>query len=384
MENLERKRLDMNDIRENARPRLPLGASLLLTFCLIFFMSFSVSTEVVLCRYMVVLAFALLLLIAVRSKLVTWLLALPCLLAFLGAGVSADMPLILCAIAVMSFGGFAIRAMHPMLVVAAPTLAYLLAFVLTGDAIRSLSVLVFVPLALVVAIALRLKLSRTASIVLLSVAILVYVAVSLMLVLPEGVAFSAEELANFITQFREMFVKEFMTLAAAEEYSAVVGTVTEEDVIAIVNTLFRLLPALVIVVLNTFSYFVGLIAVSLHASQLPDHPLPKSCLGFRMSGVSAVLFLVSFLATCFPAGKSDTVGILLLTALNLFVILTPGLAVCGALRVFMLIRQKRFLSPIFLIVLLIWFAPSLPTVLAFIGTFAILRAERLAKRTKKG
>ncbi|MBE6662461.1 MAG: hypothetical protein E7606_04175 [Ruminococcaceae bacterium] len=412
----------MNDIRENARPRLPLGASLLLTFCLVFFMSFSVSTEVVLCRYMVVLVFAILLLVAVRSKLVTWLLALPCLLAFLGAGVSADLPLIICAIAVMAFGGFAIRAMHPMLVALAPALAYLLAFALTGDAIRSLSVLTFVPLAIVVAIALRLKLSRTASIALFSVSIVVYAAIALLLVLPEGFTISAEGITNFISQFREFFVKEFTALAATEEYAAmlgsiatrdtatlvnfvfrllsaivivvlemlghfmglIAGSITTEEAAALVNLVFRLLPAIVIVVVNTIAYLVGLIAVSLHSTQFPEHPLPKSCLAFRMSGVSALLFLVSFLATYLLVGKSDIVGILSLSALNLFVILTPGLALCGVLRVFMLIRQKRFLSPILLIVLLIWFASSLLTVLSFIGAFTILRAERLEKRTKKG
>ena len=374
----------MSDLRENTRPRLPLGASLLLTFCLMFFMSFSVCAEVVLCRYMVVLVFVILLLVAVRSKLATWLLALPCLLAFLSAGTSPALPLLLCAIAVISFGGFAITAMHPLLTVAAPTLAYLLAFVLTGNPLQALSVLAFVPLAIAVAIALRLRLSRTASIVLLSVSTVVYAAVALVLALPEGVAISAEGIANFISQFREMFVQEYMTLAETPEYASTLQKLTEEQVVALVNSAFRLLPAFVIVALEIFAYLAGLLAVSLHSAQLPEHPLPKSCLGFRMSATSAVLFLICFIASCIPLGKSDTVGILLITALNLFVILIPGFAVCGLIRIFLSFRQKRLLSPIFLIVLAIWFAYALPTLLAFIGAFATLRAERLAKRTRKG
>ncbi|MBO5305984.1 MAG: hypothetical protein J6B12_04400, partial [Clostridia bacterium] len=60
----------MKDIRTGAKAHLPAGLSLLLAISLAFFMCFTVCTEVVLYRYMVVLAFVILLFVAVRSRLV--------------------------------------------------------------------------------------------------------------------------------------------------------------------------------------------------------------------------------------------------------------------------------------------------------------------------
>ncbi len=374
----------MQNIRTDARPRLPLGASLLLTLSLMFFMSFSVCTEVKLCRYMVVLVFALLLFIAVRSRLVIALAALPCLLAFLGAETSASMPLLLCIVAIVGFGGFALHAVHPLVLSAAPICAYLLAFALTGNFMESLSVLSFVPLAVIAALTLHFKLSRTASVAVVSASLLVYAALALLVALPEGISLSAEAFSEFIVSFRELLTDEIMNMAEAEELSAVFGTVTKDAVSTLINAFLRLLPAILIVTAEIIAYLSCLIAVSLRVSQFPEHPLPIKCAAFRMSAVSAALFLISFVLSLFPEGRSDAIGILLVTAMNLFVILLPGLAVCGALHLLASFRQKRFLSPILLIVLLLWFSSFVLIILAFIGAFTVLRTEKTAKHNQKG
>jgi len=373
----------MENIRTQGRTRLPIGTSLLLTLALAFFMLFSVCTEVVLYRYMTVLVFVLLLLIAVRSRLVLLLAALPCLLALMGAGTSAALPLLLCLIAVVGFGGFAIGAVNPLILSAAPVLSYLLALLLTKNAVESLSVLMFVPLAAVAALALRLKLSRTASIVAVATSLFVYIVIALVLSLPEGLSLSREAFSEFIVSFRELLTDEIMSMAEMEELAATVGTIDRGAVSSLINASLRLLPAAAIVTLEIIAYLACLICISLRSEQLPDKPLPEKCLVFRMSSVSAVLFIISFLVALLPESRSDTIGVLLLSATNLFVVLQPGLAVCGVLRTVAQLRQRRFLSPIFLIVLLIWFSSFIPVVLAFVGAFAVIRAERAARPDKK-
>ncbi len=374
----------MNDIRQKNHPRLSTGMSLLLALSLMFFMSFSAFTEVKLYRYMVVLVFVLLLFIAVRSKLVTILAALPCLLAFLGAEASPDLPLLLCAVAVIGFGGIAIETVHPLILSAAPVLSYLLAFGLTGDPIRALSILAFVPVAAVLALALHFRFSRTASIAAVSVAIFVCAALALMFISPyKENLLSSEFIDNFIATHRELLTTELMSMADSAEFSSVLGNVTQDDIASLTNTFLRLLPAILVVAVETVAYFACLIAVSLRSSQLPEHPLPPKCLAFRMSAVSAVLFLVSFVLLLLPTGNSDAIGIVLVTAMNLVLILMPGLAVCGVLRILASFYQKRAFSPILLIILLIWFSYLLPAILAFVGAFAILRTEKAARKDRE-
>jgi hypothetical protein len=113
----------MNEKNTSARLRLPMGESLLLALSLIFLLSFFAFTEVVLCRYMVVTVFVLLLFIAVRSRLVTVLSILPCLLAFAGAESSPLMPILLCTVAVIGFGGFAVHTVRLPIVISIPVLS---------------------------------------------------------------------------------------------------------------------------------------------------------------------------------------------------------------------------------------------------------------------
>lgn len=377
----------MNSTQKKEHLRLPIPTSLLLTVSLMFFMSFFAFPEVTLYRYMVVLVFALLLFIAVRSRLVMLLAAPPCLLAFLGAEGSPILPLLLCTIAVIGFGGFAAQAIHPLILAATPVLAYLLALGITQDPSRSLSVLLLIPATLVLALALRHKLSKTASIAAVAVALSATVlALVLFALLSAGTVPDVAFVSDLITSFREQFVSEFMSAANSAELSSVLGNVTRESVSTLVNAFLRLLPAILIVIVEILSYFACLIAVTLRNTQFPEHPLPHTCLAFRMSAVSAVLFLISFVLSLLPAGNSDTVGVLLVSAMNLFVILLPGLALCGVLRLLVSFRQKRFLSPILLFLLFLWFSSLIPTILALIGAIAILRTEKAVSQngeTKK-
>ncbi len=375
----------MNEMPKSGKLRLPFAPSLFLTVALAFFMAFCAFPEVTLYRYTVVLVFVLLLFIAVRSRPVTVLTAIPCLLAFFSAELSPDLTFLLCAIAVIGYGGFAIVSMHPMLVIAAPVASFLLALGITGDLMRAFSTLILVPFALVVALALRLKLSRTASIAALSATLLVGFGVALLFVLlPRGGSLSVEAIRDLVLSLRDTLCAE---LAAVADYAAASGllakTLTEQDLLPLVNSALRLLPATLIVAVEILSYLGCLIAITLRASQFPNAELPAECRIFRMSAPSAVLFLVSFALSLLPLGKNDTVGVLLISALNLFVILLPGLALCGAIRILIAFRERRAFPPLLLILLCLWFASAIPTILAFLGAFTILRTEKTLRKNRE-
>jgi hypothetical protein len=373
----------VNDTQTLSKRRLPPAPSLFLALALTFFMTFCAFPEVTLYRYMVILVFVLLLFIAVRSRLVTILSILPCALAFLNAELSPAFVLLLCAIAIIGYGGFAITSIHPALVAAAPVASCLLAFAITGDPVRALDTLVFVPMALVAALALRLKFSRTGAIAAVTATLLTVTAGLLFLLLPEGVSLSAESISEFVARVREIMSEALLELSSLDDRFAPFGENAEEISETLVNTTLRLLPSLVIVSAEILAYLACLIAITMRTSQFPEEKLPAECRVFRMSALSAILFLISFALSLFPLGKNDTIGILLITALNLFVILLPGLAVCGAIRLLVAFRQKHMLPPILLILLCLWFASVLPTILAFLDAFTILRTEKFLNKNRE-
>ncbi len=374
----------MDEMQKRETLRIPLAPSLLLTLALVFFMAFCAFPEVIFCRYMVVLVFALLLFLAVRSRLVTALSIIPCVMAFLTAESSPSFALLLCAVAVIGYGGFAITAVHPVLVAAAPLTACLLGFAITGEPTRALFALTLAPFAVVAALSLRLRLSRTASVAVVSAALLAALLLAMAFaVLALGGSLSADAIRDFVTSVKEMLIQEVAALAEAAEFSAVLSGVTDETVSTTVNSVLRLLPAMLIVPIEILSYLACLITITLRNTQFPKEKLPARCRVFRMSPVSAVLFLVSFILSLLPAGKSDAFGIALISALNLAVILMPGLALCGAIRIFVSFRQKRAFSPILLIILCLWFSSLLPTILACVGAFGILRTEKARQNNQQ-
>lgn len=375
----------MNEMPTSGNRRLPLAPSLCLALSLTFFMAFCAFPEVVLCRYTVVLVFVLLLFIAVRSRLVTVLSILPCALAFFTAESAPELTLALAAIAVIGYGGFALTSMPPLLVIVPPMVACLLGYAITGDPVRALSTLIFVPLALAAALALRLKLSRTSSIAAVSAVLLGGTLIALgATLLSRGDSLSATAVKELVLSLRDTACT---SLAAISETAVASGflekALTAEELLPAVNSALRLLPATLIVTAELLSYLGCLIAVTLRTSQFPDHPLPAECRVFRMSSPSAILFLFSFALSLLPLGKSDTIGILLISALNLFVILSPGLALCGAIRLWLSFRERRALPPLLLIVLCLWFFSAIPTLLAFLGAFTVLRTEKAFQKNRK-
>ena len=374
----------MSETSTIQKHRLPLAPSLFLALALTFFMAFCAFSEVILARYMVVLVFVLLLFIAVRSRLVTVLSVIPCALAFLTAESSPAFALLLCVIAVIGYGGFAIASIHPILVLSLPVASCLLGFAITGDLVRALSTLILLPFALVAALTLRLKLSRTASIAVVSTALVAALLILLgASVLLHGGSLSPEGLSELISSVKNTMTAELSALSETVAASGLwAEALSEQDLLPLINSSLRLLPATLIVAIEILAYLGCLITVTLRTSQFPEEKLPAECRIFRMSVISAILFLLCAVLSLLPLGKNDTVGILLISALNLFLILTPGLALCGAVRIWISFRRRRSFPPFLLILFCFWFFSAIPMLLAFVGAFAILRSEKLPKRPR--
>jgi hypothetical protein len=371
----------MNEKNTSARLRLPMGESLLLALSLIFFLSFFAFTEVVLCRYMVVAVFVLLLFIAVRSRLVTVLSILPCLLAFAGAESSPLMSILLCTVAVIGFGGFAVHTVRLPIVISIPVLSFLLVWAVTNDPMQALWILILVPVAVTSALAMRYKLTRTGAVAAVAVVLCVITVIFLYAALiPSGTVLTKELIGQTIAEFRDAVAEQFSKVPESMALAESMGGISEEDIRNVLNSALRLLPAVFIIMLELVAYLGCLIAVTLRSKQFPEHPLPEKCLSFRMSAVSAVLFLICFVLSLLPMGSSDATGIALITALNLFVILQPGLAVCGILSLLASFKRNRGCFPIFILVLSVWFISVIPTILALIGAVAVLRTEKQVNR----
>lgn len=369
----------MDQTNSATRPRLPIGASLLLALSLLYFMCFFAFAEVLLCRYIAVGVFALLILLVVRSKVVTVLCILPCLLAFMGAEGSAFMPLVISTVAIIGFGGFAIHTVRLPIVITIPVLSCLLAWLATGSTTQALLTLLFIPAAVASALAMRYKLTRTGAVAAVSVVLCIITVLLLYFSLvPSGTHLTREWIAQTISQFRDTVTEEFFKVTPPENMI----NVTEEFIHLVINSALRLLPAILIVAVELIAYLGCLITVTLRATLFPNDPLPGKCLGFRMSAVSAILFLLSFVLSLLPIGDSDSVGIALVTALNLFVILQPGLAACGVLSLLASFRRRGGCFPILVLVLAFWFISLIPTILAFIGAFAVLRTEKWAAQDR--
>lgn len=375
------------DTDKKRRQRLSLLHSLLSALILLFFMTYIVCIDVPFYCYAVVPVYVLTALLLIRSRTVAFVTAIPCFIALITASSSPFFPLLLAITAAVGCGAFAIRYANRFFLLLVPIGAYAVAFALTENAVASLLVFAPVPGAIILFLAVRKGLSRTAAVA--SVAAVLVAIAALVLFLTIRLKYgnvTAKFFTDFLTSFRDKMIEKYIDAVKTAGLSHVMTT--DKDVLrATVNLLIRLIPAGVVLVAEMVAYFSGLIAVSMHSVYFPEQPLSHEVLTFRMSGVSAVMFLLSFLASLLFSADSDTFGIVSVSAMNLNLILVPGLALCGILNFLANLRQRKQLSliPMLLfLAVLIFYTAVIPYILAFSGAFAILRTGRNRRNDENG
>lgn len=102
------------------------------------------------------------------------------------------------------------------------------------------------------------------------------------------------------------------------------------DAVASVNTVFNLLPALVILVFNSIAFFSNLSLLALLRILDLYHKLDRSDIEFKVSAVTAVVFVLSYIMSAVMA-ENDSAALAVFN--NLSMILMPAMAVTGLMYI---------------------------------------------------
>lgn len=370
--------------------RLATLPSAVTSLAILLFMIYSVCTQIVWMRYAVTVIFFLLVFFMTRSKLMTVLAGLACLSTLLSCSYEGGSALLLATIGTIGFGGFAVAFAQPLWWIAPLFLSGTICLLITGEAFVALPILCLALTAMALGIGMHRGFTRTGTAALTAaVGLSSLIGAVLVVVVIQNGGFSANYISDFIVEFRDRFVNETLEVLKSDPddamYKALAGYLTAEVLTALVNAVLRLLPALVIIIAELISYFSGLLAVMLCGNWMPKDSLPRASVEFRVTPISAIVYLASFAASLLLGsfGQSDVLGILSLSATTLHLILLPGLGLCGLLFTLAFMRTRMRPGPFtfVLIASILFFSPLYSLyLLAFIGAITLLVSEHRKKK----
>lgn len=229
------------------------------------------------------------------------------------------------------------RALVPFI----PIAAYLLTLLVCRDPLGAAVSLVPFPPALALALATRRSAeredgpTRVGVICLTSLTLgLSALAAAALLVLGHKGTLTLAAVASLLEQARAALAATLSSRITPE----MAETITPEVVEALVNSLFNLSPALVVVVSNILSAIAQMVLhAALHAFGLGDSVTAR-VKAFRMSMVSCVVFLLGYLVALIAGGTEVTP--VSTVAENIYFILLPGLAMAGLIRIVTMFARK--------------------------------------------
>ena len=270
--------------------------------------------------------------------------------------------------------------------------AYAISLVVCRDAAFALLCLLPYPAAAALALGTRSSASRadgltrigvicaTSLVLGLSITLAAYVALDRML---DGLTLAS--LHDWIEGIRASMISMLVSLKdALPEGAVTTAPLDTETVTNVVNAAFNILPGTIIVLLNVT---VTLSQLILHAGLTTfghGSSITERVRVFRMSIVSAVIFLLGYIVALVASGggSSTLVGVV---AENLVTILQPGLALCGLLRLVAgfgrRVASGRGGCIVFLLIIPCLFL-SVPVVLAIYESISSVIAPILARKKK--
>ena len=200
-------------------------------------------------------------------------------------------------------------------------------------------------------------LTRVGVICLTSVTLLVTLAVTVLLVLVLSMdGFRLESLPTYFEDFREAYIRELIAEYNLQLESLEIPPNTPPEVVEVltqkmtykeaanmVNTVVSLLPCVLITLINIIATLAQLLLQSALRAFGHEASITDRVKVFRMSLLSCVVFTVAFFGALgfwmdLIAGSESSLGGVI--ALNLCVILLPGLALAGLLRIVEWIKKK--------------------------------------------
>ena len=268
---------------------------------------------------------------------------------------------------------------------ALPSLAYLLAFLLSRDPLSALLVLLPVSVAAVGGIAVRRLFTYKSAVLLIAAslgALLLTAGLITFLALGHGGANPLVTLADTLREGIVAATEEMRGMYAEMELPFPFST---EEVVLLAALVVNLLPAIFVICLLVTAYFAwrALLQMLLSFGVLPRLPLRLALLD--VSPYAAVLFMLAYLVSLIAGGGGDVV--VGAVASNLALILEPALSLVGGKLLLHPGEERSCLSFVLLIftAYLLWTNPGVALVLlSFVGAIHILAVRISAARKNKG
>lgn len=243
--------------------------------------------------------------------------------------------------------------------------AYAVAAILKSPT-EALPVLTSVPLAIALAVCIKTRARRVSAVCVISAVF------AIILIAPYAVSFYLQHGSESLEQFKLLLdeVRVLLTDSVVKAYEEIpedakkqVADIFTPDVIASsIDAVFPLIPAIFIIVCNTFAFSLHTLSIWIRAS-LGDSLKEEEKI-FSMSKTSAWLYIISFIAMLFSLSDSDFAQIIMLSMQGLNMILTPSFLWLGLSSVSVSFRTADGKKSIFHTVI---------AILAFLycGTFLI-------------
>ena len=262
------------------------------------------------------------------------------------------------------------------LLLTVPAVAYLGAFALTRDPILSLSALIFIPSAASAGImqrkcAQRKTVIATCSIIL----ILIALGIGAGILYVNGMLDRSSILA--LVDGARDWTLDTLSGIRLDAGGEVIELFDASLLPEAVDTLFNVLPGLIVASLFVVYYFFHSILFALYRSEDLDLFINSKTSSVQMSTISAVLFVTAYIFS-FTTDSAGNLDLVSAVAENLRIILTPGLLLAGIDAVGALLRKLR-IGGLFFIILIIaafmWLSDYILLLLAALGAiFIIVRA----------
>lgn len=256
-----------------------------------------------------------------------------------------------------------------------PILAYAAVAALTWDLAYAVTVLLPVPPVLAMAFGTRDSaakedgLTRVGVICLASLSLLLSLLGAVLLFVYRG--FGTLDLLKWLEAYRLAYVDLLLAIPLPEGVSPEIAALfTPESLENLVNTVFNLLPAVIVITANLLTAVAQMVTQSSLRAFGFEESVTDRVRTFKMSLISCLVFTVSYFIVMFSDTSAPTLASVVAT--NIYLILLPGLALAGLLRIAVWIARKRegggcLFFLVFLLPVLLLIAPLVLAIVEVIG-----------------
>ena len=188
------------------------------------------------------------------------------------------------------------------------------------------------------------------------------------------------ELKEALESLRVFLIQALMSYEISSGDTVILSLADKEaEVTNVVNSMINTLPGTLVVLCNVVAAFAQMITLSgLKAYGFGDSVTDR-VKEFRISVVSAVIFLLSWLVALVAVGDNNASTVIGTVAENFFIVLTPGLALAGIFR-FARSMAARMGCGFFILIAFTCFVLYVPPIVALYEAVSLILSPILAKR----